>query len=119
MTKLRELRKEKNLTIAEIAEKLNLPFETYRSYEIGRRQADYETLIRIAEFYGVSVDELLGREGFTAKERAAGFSETKKIDVTPIEEDVVKVIRQIGKRYGEQAQRDYITVGENMLKLKQ
>lgn len=118
MNNLRSLRQEKALTIAKAAERLGIPFETYRSYEIGRNQADYDTLIRIAEFYGVSVDYILGREGFTAEERSAGFSETKKIDVTPIEEDVVKVIRQIGKRYGEQAQRDYVTVGENMLKLK-
>lgn len=55
---------------------------------------------------------------FNAEERAAGLSETRKMNVTPIEEDCIHVLRQIGKRYGEQAQRDYITVGENMLKLK-
>lgn len=55
---------------------------------------------------------------FTPAERAAGLSETRKMNVTPIEEDCIHVLRQIGKRYGEQAQRDYITVGENMLKLK-
>lgn len=118
MNNLRALRQEKLLTIAKTAESLGIPFETYRSYEIGRNQADYDTLIRIAEFYDVSVDYLLGREGFTAEERAAGISETRKEDITPIEDDLLYVFRNIGKRYGEQAQRDYITVGENMLKLK-
>ncbi len=55
---------------------------------------------------------------FTPEERAAGLSETRKMTVTPIEEDCIHVLRQIGKRFGEQAQRDFITVGENMLKLK-
>lgn len=115
---LRELRKAKNLTIAKTADLLNMPFETYRSYEAGKNQADYETLVKLADFFGVSVDYLLGRDEFTPEERAAGFSETRKMDVTPIEEDAVYIVRQIGKRFGEQAQRDYLTVGENMLKLK-
>ncbi len=119
MNSLRELRKTKKLTIAEVAERLNMPFETYRSYEIGRRQADYDTLIKIAEYYGVTVDNVIGREGFTPAERAAGLSETRKESITPIEDDMLYVFRQIGKHFGEQAQRDYITVGENMLKLKQ
>lgn len=55
---------------------------------------------------------------FTAEERAAGLSETRKESITPIEDDMLYVFRQIGKHFGEQAQRDYITVGENMLKLK-
>ncbi len=115
---LRALRKEKNLTIAKTADCLNMPFETYRSYEAGKNQADYDTLVKLADFFGVSVDYLLGRDELTQAERAAGLSETRKMNVTPIEEDAVYIVRQIGKRFGEQAQRDYITVGENMLKLK-
>ena len=118
MVKLRELRKNKNFTIAKMADCLNIPFETYRSYEIGRNQADYETLIRFADYFGVSVDYLLGRSEFTEAEHAVGFSETKKISITPIEDDMLYTFRAIGKRFGEQAQRDYIAVGENMLKLK-
>ncbi len=62
MNTLRALRKEKNLTIAKTAESLNMPFETYRSYEAGKNQADYETLVKLADFFGVSVDYILGRE---------------------------------------------------------
>ena len=118
MKNLRNLRKEKNLTISKTSEMLNIPFETYRSYEIGRNQADYETLLKIADFFDVSVDYILGRDEFTPKEKSAGLSETRKISITPLEADLLYTFRQIGKRFGEQAQRDYITVGENMLKLK-
>lgn len=118
MNKLRELRKERNLTLLKTACDLELPFETYRSYEIGRRQADYDTLIRIANYFGVSVDYLLGREEkITQDERAAGASETRSVKITPIEDDMLYTFREIGKRFGEEAQRDYITVAENMLKL--
>ncbi len=54
----------------------------------------------------------------STEERAAGARETIKASITPIEDDMLYVFRQIGKHFGEQAQRDYITVGENMLKLK-
>lgn len=56
-------------------------------------------------------------DDFTPEERAAGFTDKRKISITPIEDDMLYVFRQIGERFGEQAQRDYITVGENMLKL--
>lgn len=56
--------------------------------------------------------------GITPEERAAGASATRKESITPIEDEMLYTFRQIGKRFGEQAQRDYITVGENMLKLK-
>lgn len=118
MNTLRDLRKEKNLTIAKTAESLNMPFETYRSYEAGKNQADYETLVKLADFFGVSVDYLLGREEFTPEERAAGAMSKKNVSIIPIEDDMLYVFREIGKQFGIQAQRDYITVGENMLKLK-
>jgi len=59
MIKLKELRGEK--TQAYIAEKLNIPRETYRSYEAGLRQPDPEMLKKMADFFDVTVDYLLGR----------------------------------------------------------
>lgn len=76
MRKLRELRKANNLTIAKAAEELNIPFETYRSYEIGRNQADYDTLIKVAKFFGVSVDYLLGQEEDIRTRLAAPMGDT-------------------------------------------
>lgn len=71
MTNLRELRKAKNLTLMKIADELNLPFETYRSYEIGRRQADYDTLIILSDYFNVSIDYLLGHNLENTNESAA------------------------------------------------
>lgn len=118
MKKLRELRKEKKLTIAVAAELLNLPFETYRSYEIGRNQADYDTLFKIADFFNVTVDELLGREELTPQEKAAGASDRIKKSITPIEDEMLYAFREVGKKLGVKGQRSLITLAENMADIK-
>lgn len=59
--RLLELRKEKNLTQQEISKLLKMARTTYSGYENGSREPDNVTLDKIANFYGVSVDYLLGR----------------------------------------------------------
>jgi len=60
-TRLAQLREELGLTRKEVAEKLNIDQTTYGKYELSKRQPDYDTLQKIASFYNVSVDYLLGR----------------------------------------------------------
>lgn len=60
--RLRELRKLKGLSQAETARRLNINRITYSQYEMGRRHPDYDTLNKIADFFGTSVDYLLGRK---------------------------------------------------------
>jgi transcriptional regulator with XRE-family HTH domain len=62
MNRLKELRKSRNLTQDEMAKKISLPRSTYSNYETGKREPDYHTLEQIAEYFGVSVDYLLGRK---------------------------------------------------------
>lgn len=44
----------------EAAKELGLPYTTYVNYEKGSREPNSETLIMFSEFYGVSIDYLLG-----------------------------------------------------------
>lgn len=55
------LREQRQLTQYELANKLHLNRETYAHYEIGKRQPDYETLVKLADFFNVSLDYLFGR----------------------------------------------------------
>jgi len=55
------LRKEKGLTQEELAQALNITRSALSLYEIGKRDPDTETLRKIAEFFNVTVDFLLGR----------------------------------------------------------
>ncbi len=59
--RLRELRKEKRLRQDDIAVDLNVTRQTISKYERGERQPDYCMLIKIAEYFQVSIDYLFGR----------------------------------------------------------
>ena len=45
-----------------MAEILQVPNNTYNQWENEKRQPDHDMLVRIAEYFGVTVDYLLGRE---------------------------------------------------------
>ena len=63
MIKLSELRNEKGLTQREIAKIFNVSQGTYNNWENGKTQPSIEQLVTIADFFGVSIDYLVGREG--------------------------------------------------------
>lgn len=57
--KIREVRRNKNLTIIEVAEKLNISKATLSEIERGTRQFDFDKLKDIAKALGVDVSELI------------------------------------------------------------
>ena len=61
MIHLKELRNAKNLLQSEIATAVGLSTQTYSSYEVGARNPDYDTLIKLADYFNVTTDYLLGR----------------------------------------------------------
>ncbi len=58
---IRNLRIDGGYTQAQIAEYLNVKQNTYSQYEIGTLNYPIDVLMKLADFYGVSVDYLLGR----------------------------------------------------------
>lgn len=60
MNRLKELRKNKNITQLELAKHLNIAESTYCCYEKGINEPNIETLIKLANYYNVSVDYLIG-----------------------------------------------------------
>ena len=59
--RLSELRQSFNLNQKEFAKIMGISPSTVAKYETGDREPDYETLIKFADFFGVSTDYLLGR----------------------------------------------------------
>ncbi|CUQ89670.1 MAG: helix-turn-helix domain-containing protein [[Eubacterium] siraeum] len=59
MEKLKELRKAKGISLKELGSIVGVAESTMSLYENGKRQPDYETLLKLAEFFGVTVDYLL------------------------------------------------------------
>ena len=59
---LKRLRKEKHLSQSQLAELVDMSQATVASWETGTRNPDTAMIIRLAELFGVSTDELLGAQ---------------------------------------------------------
>lgn len=59
--RLKELRKKQNISQLRLALDLNMNQNSISRYENGEREADYNTLIKFADYFGVSLDYLLER----------------------------------------------------------
>lgn len=60
--KIRELRQEKGLTQAQLAEKISTTASTIGKYEREELQPNVDIIISLSKFFGVSADYLLGLE---------------------------------------------------------
>ncbi len=114
-TILKELREEKKLTQKELAKACKLSPQCISALENGINSPTALTLSAISNYFNVPIDELIKHEKLTADERTAGASETKKISITPIEDEMLYLFREIGRKHGNDAQRALITVAEKML----
>lgn len=59
-TRLYELRIEKNVAQSKLAEILEVTRQAYSRYERGERELGYDALKKLAEFFDVSIDYLIG-----------------------------------------------------------
>ena len=59
--RLKELRKKRGVSQVKLALDLHTTQNSISRYETGERQADYDMLIAMADYFGVSIDYLLGR----------------------------------------------------------
>lgn len=107
MLRIKELREAKGISMKEAARLLDLPYTTYVNYEKGLREPTSELLIQIADFFGVSIDYLLGR----CVEHTSVSSETKLFDeaqsktlITPMHEPNCNILR-ISARNGTYQER--------------
>lgn len=91
MNRLRELRKEKGLTTTELGEIIGCSNPTITNYERGYRKPDPETLLKLADYFGVSVDYLLGRDeapGVQMKSAAPN-------ELTATEQELLSIYRSV------------------------
>ena len=59
--RIRDLREDSDVKQKDIAEYLQCTQVAYSHYELGKRDIPTDVLCRLADYYGVSVDYLLGR----------------------------------------------------------
>ena len=86
--KLKELRSEKNVTQDHMANLLNIKRQTYSAYERGVSLPDVNTLIKLANFFGVSVDTLLEMDTAISEKEKLILNSAKNLS----DEDIKKLI---------------------------
>lgn len=59
--RIRDLREDRDLKQWQLAEYLNCSQQVYSNYELGQRDIPTDVLIKLADFYHVSIDYLLGQ----------------------------------------------------------
>ena len=59
--RLVQFREHQHLSQAAVANEIGIALRTYQYYERGEREPQLSTLIRLADFYRVSLDDLVGR----------------------------------------------------------
>lgn len=60
--KIREFREELQLTQKELAEKIGNVQRNVSNWESGASEPDCETILKLSEFFNISIDELFGKE---------------------------------------------------------
>lgn len=60
--RIRELRKQKGITMKQLGASVGLAENVISRYETGKRQPDNDTLLKISKYFGVTVGYLLGAE---------------------------------------------------------
>ncbi|MDF8373622.1 helix-turn-helix domain-containing protein [Weissella paramesenteroides] len=60
--RLKELREAKGLSQRQLANELGMVHQTYSNYERGEREPRIDVLIKLADYFDVSVDYLIGHE---------------------------------------------------------
>lgn len=67
MIGLREIRKRKKLSQVKVSMDLNICREALSHYENGRRSPDIGMLVRMSDYFNVSIDYLIKGEEFSKK----------------------------------------------------
>ena len=62
MNNLKKIRLLAEKTQAETAKELDVTQHTYSNYELGKTQPDMDTLVKLADFFKTTIDNLLGHE---------------------------------------------------------
>ncbi len=92
--RLSELRNEFKMTQKELADKLGVSRGTIGMYEIGQRDPDTETLLKLSSIFNVSIDYLLGKTDIRNSEKITQDKLTEK-DKKDIAKDLEKMMNDL------------------------
>ncbi|NQI85497.1 helix-turn-helix transcriptional regulator [Streptococcus suis] len=86
-TRLQTLRIDNGKNKEELSVYLNMTVDAYSRYETGKRQPSVDNLVKLAIFYGVSLDYLLGRDDIEMpvfdRESVVSYRDLVELGVNP------------------------------------
>lgn len=86
MNNIKEIRMSRGMSASQVARELDISRQAFYNYESGKREADYETLLKLGELFNCSVEELITKRKSSQDENASTAIEFKlkegKIHVT-------------------------------------
>lgn len=88
---LKYLRKVKKVTQKEIADFLGVSNSAYSQYETGTREPSLDILTKLADYFGVTVDDILGRTEDADQPAGPSFGRPIEIEYTPVPETEIMV----------------------------
>lgn len=101
--RLKKLRKEGKLTQKDIATFLNISQPAYQQFESGKKKMNLETMEKLADFFNVSTDYLLGKTDFPDLDLEididTAIDNSVAYDGTPITDNDREIIKDFLKEY--------------------
>ena len=91
-TRIRELREKKRLTQPELAEKINIKRPSITAYESGNQLPPVDTLMKIADFFNVSLDFLTGRTNDRMLHRLTELDKNELQGLTEQEYEILSIV---------------------------
>ena len=101
--RLKKLRKEGKLTQKDIATFLNISQPAYQQFESGKKKMNLETMEKLADYFNVSTDYLLGKTDFPDPDLEVdidnAIDNSVAYDGTPITDNDREIIKDFLKDY--------------------
>ena len=106
MNRLRFLRTEKGESLEKIARYLNVTIQTISNYENEKRDMTPDTILKLADYFGVSTDYLLGKTDIRNIEDEFKFAYHKETE--GLSEDEIKEALDFYKKikYGKENKKE-------------
>jgi transcriptional regulator with XRE-family HTH domain len=95
--RLKDLRQEKEITQEDLGKVLNKTKNNISQYETNKREPDNDTLSRIAEYFNVSIDYLLGRSDICNPSNKDQLETTKayhNLDASGLSDEDIKKVEE-------------------------
>ncbi|HAM87393.1 helix-turn-helix domain-containing protein [Limosilactobacillus mucosae] len=99
--RIAQLRKSRSMSQFQLAKTLNIATSTLGMYETNKRKPNMEMLEKLADFFGVSIDYLLGRETSDKSDidLDKAIDNAMSFDGKPVTEHDRKMMKQLWKAY--------------------